>query len=361
MTTQHTVLITGAAGYVGGMLVEQYAARDDVARVIALDKEKRPETLAERDKVLWMTANTADRDTWHDAVTALAPTIVVHAAWQIRELYGRQHVEWRWNVAGSRAIFEFAYALPSVERLVYFSTAAVYGAYAENTVEHRFREEEPMREEEYSYAREKIAAERALREVDAAARAAGGQCPVVSVVRPAAITGPRGRFARVRFGLQSALAGKLSGSIFYRIVSLLVSYVPATPWWVRQFIHEDDVADIITLLAFDERVTHDLEVFNIAPPGEPVYARQMASSVGKGVLPVQPWMVRLAFFVFWHLSRGKIPNGRGVWRFYSYPIVLDGDKLTRQYGYSYQYGPREAFMQTAGRYEHVVPEAERRR
>ena len=360
MATPHTVFITGAAGYVGGMLVEQYAAREDVVRVIALDKEPRPEALMENEKIVWLTANTADRDVWYDAIAALEPDVVVHTAWQIRELYGRQHVEWRWNVEGSRAVFEFAYATQSVERLVYFSTAAVYGAYAENTVQHRFREEEPMREEEYSYAREKIATEEVLREVAARARVPGAHRPVVSVVRPAAITGPRGRFARVRFWLQSALAGKLSGSIFYRIVSLLVSYVPATPWWVRQFIHEDDVAEIVSLLAFDERVGHELEVFNIAPPGEPVYAPQMAASVGKGVLPVRPWMVRLAFFVFWHLSRGKIPNGRGVWRFYSYPIVLDGDKLTRMYGYVYQYGPRDAFLKTAGRYERVVPEADRR-
>lgn len=359
MTSPHTVFITGAAGYVGAMLTELFAARADVARVIALDKEPRPATFAENDKVVWITANTADRDSWYDVVAALAPDVVIHTAWQIRELYGRQHVEWRWNVDGSRAVFEFAYGVPSVNRLVYFSTAAVYGALAENTIEHRFREDEPMREEEYSYAREKIAAEDALREIDAYVRERGGHRPVVSVVRPAAITGPRGRFARIRFGLQSALAGKLSGSVFYKIISLMVSYVPATPWWVRQFIHEDDVADIVALLAFDERVSHEFEVFNIAPPGEPVLAPQMAAAVGKGVLPVQPWMVRFAFFVFWHLSRGKIPNGRGVWRFYSYPIVLDGTKLTERYGYAYRCGPREAFMKTTGRYEHVVPEGER--
>jgi len=359
MASPHTVFITGAAGYVGTMLTEQFAARADVARVIALDKEPRPETFVGNDKVVWITANTADRDSWYDAVAALAPDIVIHTAWQIRELYGKQHVEWRWNVDGSRAVFECAYGVPSVTRLVYFSTAAVYGAFPENTIEHRFQEDEPMREEEYSYAREKIAAEEALREIDAYARERGEHRPIVSVVRPAAITGPRGRFARIRFGLQSALAGKLSGSIFYKIISLMVSYVPATPWWVRQFIHEDDVADIVALLAFDERVSHELEVFNIAPPGEPVLAPQMAAAVGKGVLPVQPWMVRLAFFVFWHLSRGKIPNGRGVWRFYSYPIVLDGTKLADRYGYAYRCGPREAFMKTAGRYEHVVPEGER--
>lgn len=359
MSQQRTICITGAAGYVGAMLCEQFAKRDDVARIFALDKEEQPDALKGLEKIVWITANTSDREKWWSALEAGQPEIVVHTAWHIREMYGRQHIEWKWNVEGSRAIFDFVFSHPSVKRLVYFSTAAVYGAYKENTVDHRFKEDEPMREEEYSYAREKIKVEEILKESFSTAQKKG-VTPTVSIVRPAAITGPRGRFMRIRFGLQSALSGKLKGNLFYRLVSLMVSYVPATPWWVRQFIHEDDVADIVGLLAFDEKISHSYEVFNIAPPGEPVFAPQMAESVGKKVLPVKPWMVRIAFFIFWHLSRGKIPNGRGVWRFYSYPIVLDGSKLSEMYGYDYQYNSRDAFGKTSGRYEYAVPEAERR-
>lgn len=360
MSTQHTVCITGAAGYVGAMLCEQFAKRDDIVRIVAIDKEEQPAALQKIEKITWITANTSDKDAWWGALETAQPDVVVHTAWHIREMYGRQHIEWKWNVDGSRAIFDFVFAHPTVKRLVYFSTAAVYGAYKENTIEHRFTEDEPMREEEYSYAREKIKVEEILKEVYAEALEKGGVTPIVSIVRPAAITGPRGRFMRIRFGLQSALSGKLKGNFFYRLVSLMVSYVPATPWWVRQFIHEDDVTDIVALLAFDGKISHQYEVFNIAPPGEPVLAPQMAESVGKKVLPVKPWMVRIAFFIFWHISRGKIPNGRGVWRFYSYPIVLDGSKLTSVYDYHYQHDSRNAFGKTAGRYEYAVPEAERR-
>ncbi|MCH7756738.1 hypothetical protein IIC45_01490, partial [Patescibacteria group bacterium] len=130
--------------------------------------------------------------------------------------------------------------------------------------------------------------------------------------------------------------------------------------WVRQFIHEDDVTDIIELLSFNESVVHDYEIFNITPPGDPVFAKQMAEAVGKKVLPIRPWMARLAFFVFWHVSRGKIPNGRGVWRFYSYPIVLNGEKLTEKYGYQYKFNSFDAFQFTTGRYESFVPEEDRK-
>ena len=356
-----TVFITGAAGYVGGMLCDQFSKRSDVKIIVALDKEEMPEHLRNNQKIKWIKANTAEKNKWWAVAAESKPDIVIHTAWQIRELYGKQHIGWEWNVEGSRTVFEFAFEHSFVKRLVYFSTASLYGACKTNTIEHRFTEDEPMREEEYSYAREKIKVEEILRDVHSRASDKKAHIPQISIVRPAAITGPRGRFVRIRFGLQSALSGQLKGNFFYRVISLLVSYVPATPWWVRQFIHEDDVTDIIELLAFNESVVHDYEIFNITPPGDPVFAKQMAQAVGKKVLPIRPWMARIAFFVFWHISRGKIPNGRGVWRFYSYPIVLNGEKLTEKYGYQYKFNSLDAFQFTTGRYERFVPESDRKR
>ena len=97
------------------------------------------------------------------------------------------------------------------------------------------------------------------------------------------------------------------------------------------------------------------EVFNICPPGPVVLGPDMAESVGKRQLPIAPWMVRSAFFVFWHLTRGKIPTGRGAWRGYSYPIAVDGSKVTRVLGYNYQYSSPDAFRYTDGAYEQYVP------
>jgi hypothetical protein len=86
----------------------------------------------------------------------------------------------------------------------------------------------------------------------------------------------------------------------------------------------------------------------------------MAKAVGKRLLPVSPWMVRLAFFAFWHLSRGKVPTGRGAWRGYSYPIAVDGSKLTRVTGYEYKHQGLDAFRYTDGEYESYVPEPMRK-
>ena len=347
---QHTVFITGAAGYVGTMLVRRFAAREDVVRVIALDKEPIPELIKDEPKLTYIEANTADTD-WQEQVRVLAPDVVIHTAWQIREIYGNRPLTWKWNIDGSDRVFDFAYNTDSVKRLIHFSTVASYGAFPDNTVEHRFTEDEPFRKTDYLYAEEKRITEEHLKErFDAASR----KVPTV-IVRPAAITGPRGRFMRIRFGLQAALAGQLKDSFVYRIVSLMTRFVPVTPKWVRQFIHEDDVVNLVELLAFSEpRDTY--EVFNICPPGDVVLGKDMAVAVGKKAVTIQPWMARLPFAVLWHGTRGKIPTAKGSWKGYSYPIAVDGSKLTAVYGYTYQYPSLDAFRYTDGEYECFVPE-----
>ncbi len=350
---KHTLLITGAAGYVGGMLVEEFARRDDVERIIGIDKEPLPENFPDEPKIVYLHLNTADD--WEAQVRAYHPDIIIHTAWQIREMYGDQATEWKWNVGGSDKVFDFAFAEKSVERLVYFSTVSSYGAFPDNTLEHRYTEDEPFRKSEYLYAEEKRFVEEHLQEK----YEKSDKHVAVSLVRPAAITGPRGRYQRIRFGLQSALSGQLKDSFIYRVISAMVAFVPVTPLWLRQFIHEDDVAGIIERLSFGERV-EGYEVFNICPPGPVVLGADMARAVGKRQLPIYPWMVRIPFFFFWHLTRGKIPTGRGAWRGYSYPIAVDGSKVTRVLGYHYKYAGPDAFQYTDGTYEQYVPENLRR-
>ncbi len=159
---------------------------------------------------------------------------------------------------------------------------------------------------------------------------------------------------RIRFGLQSALQGNLKGNPIYKVVTLLTAFVPATKGWVRQFIHEDDVNDIVAKFV-DENPTSPYEVYNITPLGEPVFAEDMARAVGKKILPIYPWMARIAFFFFWHLTHGKVPTCPGSWRYYSYPVLMSGEKLSKIY--TCAYSSKDAFQYTNGRYESYVPEA----
>ncbi len=353
---QHTVLITGGAGYVGEMLCDQMGRRDDVAAIIAIDKEPQSDFSKSLPKVTYIQQNLAD-DGWQTIASEKKPTIVIHTAWQIRALYGNAAEQWRLNVDASDNVFDFAFTTESVDKLIYFSTASSYGAQSTNTLEHHFTEAEGFRDDEYIYAKEKKATEDRLKALFDTRKSEGKSVPQVFVVRPAAITGPRGRYMRNRFGLQSALQGNLKGSPVYKVVTALTSFVPATPLWVRQFIHEDDVNDIVTKFSF-EPFSHDYVVFNITPPGDAVLAEDMARAVGKKILPIRPWMVRIAFAFFWHATRGKVPTCPGSWRFYSYPIVMSGAKLATVY--ECKYSSKDAFRYTDGRYESYVPEPMRR-
>ena len=162
---------------------------------------------------------------------------------------------------------------------------------------------------------------------------------------------------RIRFGLQSALQGNLKGGFVNRIITTLTTFVPATKGWVRQFIHEDDVNDIMMKFTFED-FTSPYEAYNITPVSDPVYAPDMAKAVGKKILPITPLMARLAFFFFWHATRGRIPTCPGSWRFYSYPVVMSGEKLATVY--TCKYSSKDAFQYTDGRYEDWVPEEEKR-
>ena len=348
------LFITGGSGYVGAMLADQFAGRTDVDAILLLDKEPFSDLLechVHKSKISFINANLCEHGetSWQEKVKAFAPDVIVHTAWQIREIYGKKDMQWNWNVTGSDNVFDLAFSLPSVKKLVYFSTVSSYGAYPTNELNHFFKEEEGFRKSDYLYAEEKRIVEEHLKEKYESAQ----HRPQVFIVRPAAITGPRGRFMRVRFGLQAALSGQLKKGFIHRLISALVSFVPVTPKWLRQFIHEDDVTDIVSLFVFNN-LQGNYEVFNICPPGPAVLGHDMAQAVGKKTLPIKPWMIRPVFFMFWHLSRGKVPTSRGGWKSYSYPVAVDGSKLTKQYGYQYKYPSKEAFVKVEGRYAKYV-------
>lgn len=350
------LFITGGSGYVGAMLADQFSKREDVEEILLLDKD--PETDLTKNseykyKISFIQDNLGNDESesdWMNRVREFQPTTVIHTAWQIRDMYGKQELQRKWNIKGSDNVFDIVFSCLSVTRFVYFSTVASYGALPTNRMEYRYKETDRFRETDYNYAEEKRISEEHLKARYEKAKESGwhGQ---VYIVRPAAITGPRGRVDRIRFGLQSALSGTLKGKSFvYSLVSALVSWVPVTPKWLRQYIHEDDVADIVELLSFNHEVRDMYEVFNICPPGDVVTGKDMAHAVGKRTLPIQPWMARIAFFFFWHLTQGRIPTSRGSWKGYSYPIAVDGSKLTDMYGYHYKHESKEAFVKNEGRY-----------
>lgn len=347
----NTIFITGGAGYVGAMLLDLFSRRSDVKKIIALDKEPFPSFLKESganlNKIHFIVDNISDNN-WQKEVAAFSPDIVIHTAWQIREMYGKKKLQWKWNVDGSDNVFDFTFSTPSVKKLIHFSTVASYGAFSTNTIEHLFTENEPFRKSTYLYAEEKrIAEEHLINKYENAKK--NGSKVQVAIIRPAAITGPRGRYMRIRFGLQSALSGKLKGSFIYNTISFMVSFVPITKKWCRQFIHEDDIVGIVESFTFNN-LKNNFDIFNACPPGPVVTGQDMAKAVGKRAISIHPYLIRIVFFFMWNLTLGKVPTSRGGWKSYSYPIAVDGSKVSKLYGYNYRWQSKEAFITKDGNY-----------
>lgn len=348
-----TIFITGGAGYIGAMLLDIFSKRADVDRIIAIDRAPLPDFLKDdpeiKKKVTFFIHACADTE-WIEKVKQFAPEVVIHTAWQIRELYGKKEEQWRLNVHGSDNVFDFAFSTPSVKKLIHFSTVASYAAYPTNTIEHRFTEEEVFRKSDYLYAEEKRVCEEHLQEK----YKKSNKNVEVAIIRPASITGPRGRFMRTRFNLQSVLSGQLKGSVINRAISLMVSVMPITKKWCRQFIHEDDIADIVALLTFTP-LKNKYEIINACPPGPVMTGKDMAKTVGKKAVYIHPQIIRIIFFLMWHLTRGRVPTSKGGWKSYSYPIVVDGSKITRLYGFTYTMSAQDAFIKKEGRYAKYIP------
>lgn len=325
------------------MLADQYRQRDDVDQVICMDKDPCPEWLAGKDKLVWIQAHLS-KDNWEEQVNQYAPQVVIHAAWQIRDWYGGRETVRHWNIESARRVFQYVFNTDTVERMVYFSSIAQYGAVPGNTVTQRFTEQSPVRMTGYCYADDKYEVDILLQNMY---QETMKKKPVM-VIKPSTVTGPRGRVDVGKFSLAAALSSDAnkSGIPFY--IRWMLLFMPIVGRWTRQFVHEDDITDVVTIGAFSER-PNNLETY-IVSPDDIIDGKTMAGMMGKIGIPVPGSLAAVVFFFAWHLTRGRVPTAPGTWKFFAYPICVDGSKTVRDLGHHYQYTSRQAISELSGRY-----------
>jgi UDP-glucose 4-epimerase len=320
------ILITGAAGYIGSLLTERLQTDPMFSHVVATDQNVPPELSTwSVDKVTFEQGKLED-DVFIARLERFLPLdAVIHAAFEMRAGYGqRGPVVAAINLKACHNVFQYCFD-HQVGRLLYTSSAAAYGAIAGNRISHFIREDEPLGEEAYPYGIQKRRVEEMLRAMYAERK------PVtsVSVVRPCSVTGPRGQ-----------RSPRKTISLITFLKRLLPVIPQLSPEWARQFLHEEDMVQIVRTLL--RTASSGYEIFNLAPP-DYLSASGMAEVLGKRVVNVPAWLVNAAFFVMWHGTSGRIPTAPGAINSFRYPINMDGSRILRT-GFKYRYGSREALL-----------------
>jgi nucleoside-diphosphate-sugar epimerase len=301
-----TIAITGAAGYVAGRLIRTLIADDRVDRVLGFDVIE-PDIQAQKFVFDQIDVRNKELCRRFEGVD-----VVVHLAFIMDPIQDETLMR-DVNVNGSHNVFEAA-AAAAVRKIVYTSSATVYGAHADNPVP--LTEESPLRANlDFSYPAHKL-------EVEYLVRDFREQHPdiVFTLFRPAIVFGAN-------------VDNAWSHIMEMPVLPLAAGHRPP-----MQFVHEEDVADA---LAF--AVHKDLDgAYNLAPDGW-MESEEVLAMVGRRPIDLpEPTLYRLADRM-WRLGLAEAPAG--IVHYITYPWVVSAAKLAAG-GFSARRSNPEALGET---------------
>ncbi len=300
-----TVLITGAAGFIGRALT---SALKSAHYVVALDLREVPE--AQRlPGVTYAIADIGD-PALPEIFRTYQPQTVVHLA-SVVAAGGDPERDYLIDVAGTRNVLEAALAA-GAKHIVVTSSGAAYGYHADNPVP--LRETDPLRgNEDFPYSRHK----RLVEEMLADWREKYPQLQQ-TVFRPCTVLGP---------GTNNQIT-----AIFARPMVVGLSGT-TTPF---SLISELDVVEALAKAVNETRIG----VYNLAGDGT-LSLREIAQLLGKTFLPLPPALLKS---ILWVLNKLRVtPLGPEHVKFIQYRPVLANDKLKSEFGYAPRDNARAVF------------------
>lgn len=292
MATQkrRTVAITGAGGYLAQRLIASLDANDSVDRVVGFDI-RLPETKSEKlvfDEIDIRNPNLAKRLANVD--------VLVHLAFimdPIRDEALMREV----NVNGSQNVFKSA-AEAGVKKIVYTSSAVVYGAHPDNDVP--LTEKSHLRANlDFNYPAHKL-------EVEYIAREFRKEHPdiTLTVFRPAIVFGPN---------VDSAWSHLLE----FPVALGIRGFSP-----LFQFVHEDDVE-----AALEFAIEHDLDgAYNLAAEGW-LEAEEAYEILGRRRVDMSEHGAYALLGRLWNWGLAEAPAG--MLHYVMHPWVVSTEKLTK--------------------------------
>ena len=128
----HRCLITGGLGYIGTALTERMRTIEPQSDICLFDidcHDRRSSLPSDVVDLHWH-GDILDRDNLEQAISAFAPTHVIHlaAVHYIPQCESDPALTHSVNVIGTRNVIEVAQKYPSVSRIVFASSGAVYAS-----------------------------------------------------------------------------------------------------------------------------------------------------------------------------------------------------------------------------------------
>ncbi|MBI3633494.1 MAG: NAD-dependent epimerase/dehydratase family protein [Candidatus Vogelbacteria bacterium] len=331
------IMITGAAGYIGAILCDQFSKSPDVEQIIAIDRLSIPELLKDNKKIIWITANLY-QNIWKIPALINKPEVVIHAAWQTNGLFGNEELQTKLNIESSQMLFEFAFKNKFVKKLIFLSDIFVYDAAADQDSDKPFDESDEPKETEYVCGRQKREVENKLRHLFDQS----DHKKQVFVLRLSSIFGPR----RNKLGI-----GISDPRVFFSTALPVV--VDSPLGWTEQYVHEDDVTDAVAMFTFSQVGGGESYEVYILSPNDFVTACDMGENIKKRIIKLPAALIRVLFSFAWYLSGGKLPTGNGWWKVFCNPLLVDGSKITKSFGFEYLYKSKDVLKDVGGRYENT--------
>lgn len=296
------VLVTGAAGYVGGLTVAALAQRkDELSAIVALDVRQPPES-DRLEGVEYVLGSVTDATVGTLLETHGIDT-VVHLASILRTSKGEgEKLAYDVDVNGTRNVLEQCVE-HGVKKLIVTTSGASYGYHADNRK--WLMEEDPIRgNAEFAYSLHKRLIEGMLAEYR-------DEHPELQqlVFRPGTIVGENVSSPVTDLFEKKAMVGVLGS---------------AAPF---VFIWDQDVVACIVRGVFGS----ETGIFNLAGDGA-LTPKEIAQRLDKPYLPLPASALKLALGVLQRL--GKTQYGPEQVKFLAYRPVLSNRRLKERFGYT---------------------------
>ena len=308
------IAITGAAGYIGTRLLERLERESQVERVLAMDVRPLPRPYSS--KVVFRRNDvTKPLD---GVLKADEVDVLVHLAFILEPGHDRDAVR-NVNVFGMSNILEAA-ERARVSHILYFGSTTVYGAHADNPPE--LIERSPLRPVHgFQYGEDKVASESRLVEYDR-----GHSDVALTILRGCPVLGPNADNFIARAYSKPFLLG-------------IAGHDPPL-----QFIHEDDITDVITRCVL-ERIPG---LYNVA--GDGVLAWETVCQIlGRRLVRLPANLVYGLTHASWALRLQSDASGSGL-EFVRYPWIVSTEKIQRELGVRFRYSSEEAVASFALRF-----------